>query len=262
MTCVRCGEKRMARTLHTLRRTIAGCAFVADVGVDACTRCRHLHVPASVLLAFDRGIAAELARHGPVSGVTFRFIRRAIPLQPIEVSRMLSVPLETITRWELGRRAIDRASWLVVATVALEDFERPAPLLPRIDALRDPVRSECIVGVEGPQPGRTLREVLALATGPVASTDTDIAETLDVSPAAVRGLFEQLAAAGLVRKAEVHASGAIRWEPCATRGTSLEEDACAIGMDLDATLPPQPPPPPSPPPREERPAPSSSRAAT
>lgn len=237
MTCVRCGETKKERAVHTFRRTIAGCAFGAEIAVDACTRCGHTHVPLSLLLAFDRAVAADLARRGPVSGETFRFIRKAIPLQPIEVSRMLSVSLDTVSRWEANRREIDLPSWLVIATVALDTFEGPSPLLPRLDALRGPVRSERIVAV-AQQTKRTLREVLELASGPVVLTDVDIAEALDVSPTAVRTRFEELSAAGLVYKKEVHPSGAIRWEPSRGDAATLEGLAHAAGVDLDVGLPP------------------------
>lgn len=235
MTCVRCGETGTERAVHTFRRTIAGCAFTAEVAVDCCASCRHVHVPARLLLAFDRAVAVDLARGGPVSGETFRFIRKSIPLQPIEVSRVLSVPLETVSRWEAGRRAIDLASWLVIATIALETAEGPSPLLPRLHALRGPIRSERAVAIDAPPP-RTMREVLELACGPVVMTDSDVAEALDVDACAVREGLEALAAAGLVYKKEVHPSGAIRWESSERDALALQERARAAGLDVDAPL--------------------------
>src|SRR5690349_17652022 len=119
MTCIRCGESETTPAVHTFRRTIGGCSFTAKAEVTACAACGEVDVPVSAIVAFDRAVAEDLARRGPVSGESFRFIRKAIPLQPIELARMLGVTIETVNRWEAGRRDMDLAAWLVVATIAL-----------------------------------------------------------------------------------------------------------------------------------------------
>lgn len=146
MTCARCGESEKNRAGHKFQRTIAGCTFVATVEVDACAGCRDVDVPVALMLAFDRAVAIDLATRGPASGETFRFIRKAASLQPIELARLLGVPLDTVTRWDSARGEIDLPSWLVVATIALEALDCPTPIVERIRLLRRSHAAE----VDGP----------------------------------------------------------------------------------------------------------------
>jgi transcriptional regulator with XRE-family HTH domain len=137
MTCIRCGEPgKKTHGVHTFRRTIDGCSFVADVKVEVCSSCEEPSIPVAATLAFDRAIAIDLARRGPVTGNSFRFIRKAAGLQPVDLSRLLGVTLETVNRWEAGRREIDLSSWLVTSAIALETFGISLPMHGRIEALR------------------------------------------------------------------------------------------------------------------------------
>lgn len=236
MPCLRCGETRKESSLHTFRRTIDGFSFVAEAEVDACARCRDVQVPVALLVAFERAVAADLARRGPVSGDTFRFLRKAIPLQPVEVSRLLGVPLETVNRWEAGRRSIDLAPWLVVATIALEAFEGPSPMFARIRALRETPSPQRVVELRR-DARRTLRDVLDLLAGPVVLTDLDIADALGAPAAVLRTRLGELARAGLVERTEVDAAGAGRWEPREPDASRLVQRARDAGIDVDAVLP-------------------------
>lgn len=237
MSCLRCGETARRRIVHSFRRTIEGCAFVAEVEVDGCTSCDDVIVPVPLLLAFEKAIAIDLARRGPATGETFRFIRKAVPLSPAEVARMLGASIDTVSRWESGRRAIDLPSWLVVATIALETFDQPSPLLGRLRAIRDAHKSERVLAIEAAPIRRTLREALALLSGPVLLTDADIADALGVAPEVLRDAFEALSAATqLVAKREVQSSGAIRWVPCGESGVLLAQRARDAGFDVDRAL--------------------------
>jgi len=120
---------------------------VAEAEVDACVSCEDVIVPVPLLLAFERAIAVDLAQRGPATGQTFRFLRKSVPLSPAEVARMLDASLDTVSRWEAGRRAIDLPSWLVVATIALEAFDQPSALLQGLRAVRDPTKSERVLAI-------------------------------------------------------------------------------------------------------------------
>lgn len=235
MTCIRCGETKKRSALHPFRRTIARCTFSAEATVEACAKCGEVEVPVALMVAFDRAVAADLARRGPASCESFRFIRKAIPLQPGEVSRLLDVPIDVVNRWDAGQRDVDLPSWLVVATIALETFDVPSPVLPRIGALREPTPSERVVGLERAV-ARTLAHVLAMLDGPIVMTDVDIADALGVALAPMRAGLSELAAAGLLEKKELLASGAIRWEP-REPGPRVLGDARLLGIDIDAPLP-------------------------
>src|SRR4051812_31333367 len=112
MPC-RCGEDKRSDRAHTFRRTVAGCTFTAEVMVDACAGCGGPNVPAALVIAFERALAIELARRGPISGETFRWIRKAAALERTDLAQLLGVNVETIASWEEERRPTDIAAWTV-----------------------------------------------------------------------------------------------------------------------------------------------------
>jgi DNA-binding transcriptional regulator YiaG len=138
MGCWKCAEPTTSRVKHILRRTFAKSTFSAEVDVDACARCGEVLVPATALLAFERAVAIDLARRGPVDGQTFRWIRRHTGISVAELSAAIGRSLETIGSWEEGRRHVVRSAWLVLTTLALELLEAPSGLHERIVALATP----------------------------------------------------------------------------------------------------------------------------
>src|SRR4051812_47544236 len=122
MAC-RCGASNRSNKAHTFRRTIGGCTFTAEVVVDACASCGEPNVPVFLIIAFERAVAVELARRGPISGETFRWIRKAAALERIDVAQLLGVSVEAIAAWEEERRPPDVAAWTVVASIALDAID-------------------------------------------------------------------------------------------------------------------------------------------
>ncbi len=47
-------------------------------------------------------------------------MRKSIPLSAASLAELLRVAPETVSRWETGERAVDRASWLVVRGLLLD----------------------------------------------------------------------------------------------------------------------------------------------
>lgn len=234
MTC-RCGESRRARHSHTFRRTVSGVTFTAEATVEACAGCGELHVPAALVISFERAVAVELARRGPVSGETFRWIRKAAALDRVELAHLVGASVETIGAWEEERRSVDPAAWTLVAAIALDAHEGPRPLRSRIKRWRRGFEGTTAkVTLTLASPG-TLGKVLELLASPLV--DADVADALDVDRAALRAALEELSAAGIVRRmAASRDDGAHRWERTGEPAAALRaaEDA---GFDLDAPLP-------------------------
>lgn len=67
-----------------------------------------------------------------------------------ELAVLLGKSPETVGSWEVRRRAIDKASWLVLATLALEHFDAPVPLRSRIEALATPMIGEHALALDAP----------------------------------------------------------------------------------------------------------------
>ncbi len=240
MTC-RCGESQRTQATHSFRRTVAGTTFTAEASVDACARCGEANVPAALVIAFEREVAAELARRGPVSGETFRWIRKAASLERMELAQLLGLPVETIASWEEERRAPDVAAWTVVAAIALDAVEGPRPMRARLRARRKVGLASSTAQLEiGSAAAGTLRKVLELLAMAKTSNDADLAEALDLDVTALRARLRDLAAAGLLQGTSLD-SGAedepMRWVATTRDHGALYRAAEETGVDLDALLP-------------------------
>ena len=242
MTC-RCGESQRAQAIHAFRRTVANTAFTAEVTVDACARCGEPNVPAALVIAFERALAAELARRGPISGETFRWIRKAASIERMDLAHLIGVPVETIASWEEERRAPDPAPWTVVAAIALDAVEGPRPMRTRLSARRrgGPTPQTVRLELSG-APAGTLARVLEILSGAMAFTDADIADALDVDCATLKARLRHLAGLGLVHGPQTNGSAgtddeAARWEPASRDRSALFRAATDAGVDLDALLP-------------------------
>ena len=244
MTC-RCGESQRTQATHSFRRTVAGTTFTAEAAVDACARCGEPNVPAALVIAFEREVAAELARRGPVSGETFRWIRKAASLERMELAQLLGVPVEAIASWEEERRAPDVAAWTVVAAIALAAGEGPRPMRTRLRARRRGTVASAIASLEiGSAAAGTMRKVLELLTWARASNDADLADALDLDLPALRARLRDLAAAGLVEGSVLDSDGRtagedepMRWEVTTRDREALYRAAVDAGIELDALLP-------------------------
>jgi DNA-binding XRE family transcriptional regulator len=188
-------------------------------------------------MAFERAVAAELARHGPVSGETFRWIRKAAALERMELARLLGVAPETIAGWEEERRPVDLATWTLVAAMVLDALEGPRPLRARLKARSGAAAREAMteIKIERVSCG-TVANVLYLLSGPIAFTDSDIADALDVDLRSLRGRLRDLALLGLVESAGTGDDGPQRWDPISRDRATLLRAAIDAGVDVDATI--------------------------
>lgn len=239
MTC-RCGESKREKVRHAFRRTVAGTTFTADASVDACAGCGEVHVPAALVISFERAVALELARRGPISGETFRWIRKAAGLERVELAELVGISAEVMAAWEEERRSTDPAAWNLVAAMALDAHEGPRPVRSRIKARR---RGRSAAGtaarltLESATSG-TLAKVLELLGGPSAFTDGDIADALDVDASALRARLRELEAACVVRSTgSSQGDVPLRWELTSHDRAELARAALDAGVELDSPLP-------------------------
>ncbi|MBX3198133.1 MAG: hypothetical protein KF850_37715 [Labilithrix sp.] len=239
MTC-RCGESNKAPAKHSFRRTVAGTTFTATADVESCAGCGDVYVPSSLMLAFERAVAGELARRGPISDETFRWIRKAAGVERGELAQILGVTPETIAGWESERRPIDHAAWRLVAGMVLDGVEGPRAVRTR---LKVPHRAASVNAALGSEhalelpPGGTVARVLSLLAGPIDFTDADIADSLELDLAALRAQLRELAALGLIHPSPVSQSGdAERWSPSTRDPAALLRAAAAAGVELEAPI--------------------------
>ena len=97
-----------------------------------------------------RNVAGELARAGKVSGKSFRFMRLALGLGLPDLSALLDVSLNTLSRWEKERRAVDRTAWAILARIVLDELEGRDSMLDTLRRASSPRKLPKKVHVQHP----------------------------------------------------------------------------------------------------------------
>src|SRR5712664_363032 len=138
--CGKCGNPGLAAVKHTIKRELDGRTFSGDVTATRCEACGETLVPGPAALAFERAVVADLAR-GDVGPQSFRFLRRAAGLQAARLAELLDVTPGTVSRWENGKKPLERRAVALVVALALEAQEKRTTtreLLERLASKRKP----------------------------------------------------------------------------------------------------------------------------
>jgi DNA-binding transcriptional regulator YiaG len=126
MKCGSCGKNTLEKKPIRHEVNVDGARFVGTLPGHKCASCEGTQIALDDLMRFDHAVAMHLAEHGPVSGATLRYMRKSIPLAAADLAALLHVAPETVSRWETGDRAVDRAAWLVVRGMLLDPRARRA----------------------------------------------------------------------------------------------------------------------------------------
>jgi putative zinc finger/helix-turn-helix YgiT family protein len=137
--CTTCGQDRLERVDQEQSVTVAGRTFAGTVRAERCQNCGATFFDAPEVEAFEEAAAYELAKDGPVSGETLRYLRTAgLGMRAGELARLLDVEPETLSRWENGKIAMPRVPWATVAAMVIERREGQSETLDRLRALAEP----------------------------------------------------------------------------------------------------------------------------
>lgn len=117
--CVSCGAQAMTPGPVTLTREIGEHTFSATVSGQVCGACGETIAELADGERFDLAIAEILSEAAP-TGDSFRFLRKVVGLRGRDLARMLGIAGDTISRWENGKHAIDRAAFFVLGQIARE----------------------------------------------------------------------------------------------------------------------------------------------
>jgi DNA-binding transcriptional regulator YiaG len=148
--CTRCRSTDSREETFAYVRRIDGTTFKADVAAERCVACGEVLVSGPGLLAAERALTARLAR-STVGPQGFRWLRRAAGLQAVQLAALLDVSPGTVSRWENGKKPLERRAAALVAALALEAAGESAntrELLSHLARGRKPPRRVHL----GPQP--------------------------------------------------------------------------------------------------------------
>jgi hypothetical protein len=92
-------------------------------------------IDCEALAAFELDVARDVAEHGPVSGETLAYMRKAMQLDAKALAKMLDVSAGTLSRWENGVRKVHFAAWFVAGDLVLERAGRETPPSERLSSV-------------------------------------------------------------------------------------------------------------------------------
>ena len=133
--CPACGKTVFEPAMYAARRDLDGRRFTGDVAARRCTSCGELLVSGPGLGAFERAITHEMARSGEVGPEGFRWLRKAAGLKAVRLAELLDVTPMQVSRWENGRKPLERRAVALVSTLALEQIEGKAATRTVLEAL-------------------------------------------------------------------------------------------------------------------------------
>jgi putative transcriptional regulator len=134
--CVRCGGTSFKAAKKRLARNLDGRDFETEIPALQCKTCGEQYFAATDGVRFELAVARRLAELGAASAEAFRFMRKTIGMQAGELAMLLGVARETVSRWETGKRNVDRGAAIALGSLVLD---RDATLK-RLRALQKPPR--------------------------------------------------------------------------------------------------------------------------
>lgn len=135
MTCKLCGQKRAHPGDTVERWTFGDLTIAVTVPATVCDACGESLVHGDDLARAENAVTRALIDAGSTDPKAVRWLRKAAGLRAIDLAELLDVAAETVSRWENGARAIDRAALAVLAGLVLDALEGITTTRDRLRAL-------------------------------------------------------------------------------------------------------------------------------
>ncbi len=124
-SCTRCRTGKLREAVETIEIRLRRSEVVARVAVPAgrCAACGAADVPPSVVTRAHLAAGCALADAGVHTGEALRHLRRALGLRAVDLARLLDLTPETISHWETGKIAPNRAAFVALGAMAHEALD-------------------------------------------------------------------------------------------------------------------------------------------
>lgn len=146
--CPSCHAKRLKVRLVEEVKVVGDHRFRALLPGQQCRQCGETFYELRTLARFDQLVAKELADAGEKAGEAVRFIRKAAGVAAADLAALLDVRPETVSRWEHGKRPIDRGSYAVLRQLLIEKLAESTATADYLRGLSKPRRLPKTVRLE------------------------------------------------------------------------------------------------------------------
>ena len=141
--CGKCGWGERVPFAYFVKREIDGRTYSGEVPATRCNNCGEVLVSGPGLGVFDNALTAQLARAGTIGPKGFRWLRGRAGLEAKGLAVLLDVSPGTVSRWENGKKPLERRAVALVASLALEALGQPVhtrELLGQLSSTRKPAQ--------------------------------------------------------------------------------------------------------------------------
>lgn len=136
--CRSCGQALLEDVLIDDSAEVAGHTFRGELPGERCRGCGAVAIQGRHTRAFERAIAAELARAGTRDGRALRYLRGVLGLSVETAAQLCGVDAELVELWEAGRCAADARSASLLGALALNLMGEGGEALDPLRLLRAP----------------------------------------------------------------------------------------------------------------------------
>lgn len=136
--CVQCKHEGLETGQAEDKIRVGERTFTATLPAQVCPQCGEVYIGFEDLGRFEQTVAATLAFEGASSSEAFRFMRKAIGMPAVELADLLGVTPETVSRWEHGKRRVERRALALLGSMVLERLEGRTSMLDYLRTLREP----------------------------------------------------------------------------------------------------------------------------
>lgn len=119
-SCFSCRSDRIVSSTETVEYSFGEVVFSVEMPCVRCEACGETTTDHGDGEKADAAVAHALALNGPMTGSAFRHMRNVLDISRTEMARLLDVAPETVSRWEVEGRPVDRAAWLLLSTIVEE----------------------------------------------------------------------------------------------------------------------------------------------
>lgn len=137
--CVQCGGALVDAT-EEIQTRVDDLLFLIEAPAQQCVNCKETYISGAVHERLDLLVANQLSKSGILSGSIFRFMRKSLGIRANDLAQLLGVSPETVSRWETGKRDVDRASFAAVGAMISDALGGRADTVERLRSLVEPKR--------------------------------------------------------------------------------------------------------------------------
>lgn len=138
VVCQHCFRGAFREDTEVVVRELDGLSFETAIPCWRCDQCGYAELEGSALRRFEGLMAIELAACGAQSGTAFKFMRKVSRLRASDLADLLNVDNATISRWETGKVAVDRAAIATLGAILREHLSDKTDTLRHLFALKQP----------------------------------------------------------------------------------------------------------------------------